>query len=752
MHLKRLSIIRTDSVAFVERRPGWLVTNEQLAQERRIQLADDGSLPWADQLFSSFPWDELTAAPQQTLIARQPSDLQNVADELFPTADASLLEPQDGPELQVPPTTSVTRPEELGHMQPRDTAMRLPDGARGYYEERQSQEDDDYFRERGEVLERGVGTPGTRRSGRTHRVVPPEHATHATRTSHIARAHEPMADYHERQTLTPCFLSREVKDIGPEDDEHWAQADQREWEGIRRKRVMSIVRDTEPLPGESVLPSRMIHVEKAQYERSNPKHFKSRLCVQELKCIYQHSQDQTYSPTPTQEAGRLLTWFAATHRERIYSLDCVQAYLNTPAPSRKGQRIFVRFPKGHERPGCLMLLHRYLYGLQKAAQMWHRFLITALKDAGFRQLTTEPCILVHRGQGKATMVEVFVDDLRTIGDRGLVKNALDRRQIEITGDEVVRLHLGVEYDFTKQGIFTHQTKAALELLREYGYDSVHPAKVPLVEYEGMEPEFKTGVTKLEGRNMKSLVGSLLWLRRGTRPDLAVAISKLAKVPHDRPFEQQHRAHQILRYLAGTADFGILFRRDAGNRLELWPDAGHAGKTGRLSRAGYVITLGGTPIQWHTGTLTGVKRSTQHAEYGAAFRCAVDALALMNVIQDLEWDIPLNETILHEDNNGAISVMVSGPITKASKSFEIEQFALTEYVQQGKFRVEKVATNEQLGDLFTKGLRPQQFAPLVRKLLDKRSEVAQPPRVRFALHNSWYPAEEHEDYRSRDRTR
>ena len=85
-------------------------------------------------------------------------------------------------------------------------------------------------------------------------------------TQHIARAHEPRADYHERQTLTPCFLSREVKDIGPEDDEHWAQADQREWEGIRRKRVMSIVRDTGPLPGESVLPSRMIHVEKAQYE------------------------------------------------------------------------------------------------------------------------------------------------------------------------------------------------------------------------------------------------------------------------------------------------------------------------------------------------------------------------------------------------------------------------------------------------------------------------------------------------------
>ena len=113
---------------------------------------------------------------------------------------------------------------------------------------------------------------------------------------------------------------------------------------------MSIVSDSEPQPGESVLPSRMIRVEKPQHPKSSPKHYKSRLCVQDLKCIYQHSQDQTYSPTPTQEAGRLLTWYAATHRERIWSMDCVQAYLNTPAPSRKGQRIFVRFPKGHERP------------------------------------------------------------------------------------------------------------------------------------------------------------------------------------------------------------------------------------------------------------------------------------------------------------------------------------------------------------------------------------------------------------------
>ena len=104
---------------------------------------------------------------------------------------------------------------------------------------------------------------------------------------------------------------------------------------------------------------------------------------------------------------------------------------------------------------------------------------------------------------------------------------------------------------------------------------------------------------------------------------------------------------------------------------------------------------------------------------------------MNVIRDLGWNIPLNETLLHEDNNGAISVMVNGPITKASKSFEIEQFALTELVQQGKFRTTKVASNEQLGDLFTKGLRPQKFAPLVERLLTARSKVVHPARVRFA---------------------
>ena len=406
MQLKRVDIIRTNSVAFVERRPGWLVTNAQLAQERRIHLSDDGTLPWADQLFTSFPWNELTAAPEHTLLAREPSDLYNVADEHFPAASIRPMAARDGRDLQVSPTTSVTRPEELEHDQPLQPAPRLPDGSRGYFEERESQDDEDYFRERGEVLERGIGTPGTRRSGRTSRAVPSDHATHATRTSHTTRAHELRADYNDRQILTPCFLSREVSTISPEDTESWALADQREWDGIAKKGVMSIVSDSEPQPGESVLPSRMIRVEKPQHPKSSPKHYKSRLCVQDLKCIYQHSQDQTYSPTPTQEAGRLLTWYAATHRERIWSMDCVQAYLNTPAPSRKGQRIFIRFPKGHERPGCLMLLHRYLYGLQKAAQMWHKYLITTLKDAGFRQLTTEPCILIHRGDSKSTMVEV----------------------------------------------------------------------------------------------------------------------------------------------------------------------------------------------------------------------------------------------------------------------------------------------------------------------------------------------------------
>ena len=80
------------------------------------------------------------------------------------------------------------------------------------------------------------------------------------------------------------------------------------------------------------------------------------------------------------------------------------------------------------------------------------------------------------------------------------------------------------------------------------------------------------------------------------------------------------------------------------------------------------------------------------------------MALKNLIRELGWSVKTTGNVIHEDNTACISEMIQGPITKSAKTYEIEQYYLTEVVHKGEYTISKVDTTEQLGDLFTKPCR------------------------------------------------
>merc|ERR1712154_356962 len=58
-----------------------------------------------------------------------------------------------------------------------------------------------------------------------------------------------------------------------------------------------------------------------------------------------------------------------------------------------------------------------------------------------------------------------------------------------------------------------------------------------------------------------LVGSLLWISQGTRPDIAVITSLLAQHQNKSSSGHIDAAKHVIRYLKGTADIGIAFHSD-----------------------------------------------------------------------------------------------------------------------------------------------------------------------------------------------
>ena len=106
--------------------------------------------------------------------------------------------------------------------------------------------------------------------------------------------------------------------------------------------------------------------------------------------------------------------------------------------------------------------------------------------------------------------------------------------------------------------------------------------------------------------MRSIVGMLQYLAMNTRPDIAYAVSQVARFTHDPREPHVKAVKQIIRYLKATKDKGLVLKPNKTLTLDAYVDADFAGLYGFedpndpvsvKSRTGYVVTVGGCPLIW-----------------------------------------------------------------------------------------------------------------------------------------------------------
>ena len=111
--------------------------------------------------------------------------------------------------------------------------------------------------------------------------------------------------------------------------------------------------------------------------------------------------------------------------------------------------------------------------------------------------------------------------------------------------------------------------------------------------------------------------------------------------------------RILRYLKGTCNYGLLYRKDASAELTGYSDADWAGDVGdRKSTSGYIYLLGGAAISWKSSKQSCVALSTTEVEYIALSSAAQEAIWLQQLMSDL-LNKRVQEATILEDNQSTI---------------------------------------------------------------------------------------------------
>lgn len=221
--------------------------------------------------------------------------------------------------------------------------------------------------------------------------------------------------------------------------------------------------------------------------------------------------------------------------------------------------------------------------------------------------------------------------------------------------------------------------------------------VNLFEYDLTAEERSEMATRPYAR----LVGSLMYAAIGTRPDIAFAVSLLARFMSDPASMHWDAAKCVLRYLKGTQDFCLTFGRLAEGLIG-FTDADWCSLSHRHSISGYLFTFSGGAISWRSRKQSIIALSSTEAEYVAASEAGHELLWLRYLISELTE--PLREaTPLKCDNQSAIAIVDSGLLHARTKHIDIRYRFIQSVQDSGAASITYIPTTDMLADILTKAL-------------------------------------------------
>ncbi|KAJ0392461.1 hypothetical protein P43SY_002015 [Pythium insidiosum] len=272
--------------------------------------------------------------------------------------------------------------------------------------------------------------------------------------------------------------------------------------------------------------------------------------VREIGCKWVYGVDfwETYSPVASLNSVRAFLAFCCMRRYVIRQLDVETAFLN----GKLEEDVYMRPPEGVKLPeGMICKLQRSIYGLRQAAAVWHNTIKGVLREMGFDQCRSDQCVFVRRDGEDSVFLVLYVDDLLIgcssddMADKIKMQLA-EHFALKDLGDARFVLGIEVAYDRSKGNLHICQSQFIQRLMEKFGQESASPVRNPNVVGQRLE-ELSDG-DMVEVKRYRELIGSLLYVASGTRPDICVSICELSQ--YSPTPAHMKAAIRVLRYLGG----------------------------------------------------------------------------------------------------------------------------------------------------------------------------------------------------------
>ncbi|CAM8943489.1 unnamed protein product [Rhodiola kirilowii] len=379
---------------------------------------------------------------------------------------------------------------------------------------------------------------------------------------------------------------------------------------------------------------------------------------------------------------------------------------------------------GNEHKVCK--LRKSIYGLKQASRQWYLKFNDTITSYGFVEITVDRCIYIKVSGSKFVILVLYVDDILLAANDMCIlyetkKYLSNFFEMKDMGD--ASYVIGIEIFRNKsQGLLGLSQKGYInKILERYRMEKCSSGLVPIQKGDKFS-KMQCPRNELEQKEMAripyaSVVGSLIYVQTCTRPDISFAVGMLGRYQSNPGIDHWKAAKKVLRYLQGTKETMLTYRRSDHLEIIGYSDSDYAGCVdSRKSTFGYLFLLADGAVSWKSGKQSVIATSTMKAEFVACFEATIHALWLRNFISGLGIVDSIAKPLkIYCDNSTAVFFSKNDKYSKGAKHMELKFLSVKEEVQKRRVLFEHIKTDMMVADPLTKGLPPKAFIGHVERM-------------------------------------
>ena len=293
---------------------------------------------------------------------------------------------------------------------------------------------------------------------------------------------------------------------------------------------------------------------------------------------------ETFSPVSKKDSLRIIMALVAHYDLELHQMDVKTSFLN----GNLEEDVYMDQPegfsiKGKEHLACK--LKKSIYGLKQASRQWYLKFHNTITPFGFKENTVDRCIYLKVSGSKFIFLILYVDDiLLATSDLGLLRETKKflsmNFEMKDMGEASYVIGIEIFRDRSRRMLGLSQKAYIERVLERFGMDKCSAGDVPIQKGDKFSlmqcPQNEWGRKQMERIPYASAVGSLMYAQTCTRPDISFAVGMLGRYQINPGLEHWKAAKKVMRYLQGTKDYMLTFRRSDNLEVIGYSDSDFAG--------------------------------------------------------------------------------------------------------------------------------------------------------------------------------